>query len=140
MDLLEFDVLTPAEEGRPMTFLHPATLKPILSKEDGQPITVTLRGLRCDLARELLKQQNDAIAHMRERQVRETERQAIARSVELLAQMTVGWSSNFTIGGERMEFSLENARKLWGDDRFAAFREQALIFIDRDSSFIKPSA
>lgn len=140
MDLLAFDVQTPAEEGRPMALRHPATGKTIISDEDNQPITITLRGLRSDIARAVVKQQNDAAAQMRERQVQETFQQAVARNVELLSQLTVGWSRNFSIGGEKLEFNIENARKLWGDDRFAAFREQALIFIDRDASFIAPSA
>jgi hypothetical protein len=139
MDILSLDVVTPADEGRPMSVRHPAT-GVALTGTDGKPVTISLRGFRSAVARDLLKQMADESAAMESQGRKLTPELLKARNAKYLTALTVGWSDNFTMGGEALAFSPGAAEKLWGDDRLIAIREQALRFVADDGSFITPSA
>lgn len=139
MDLLSLDVMTPAEEGRPMTIRHPATGAVVLGA-DGKPVTITLRGMRSTVARETLRRFNDESAAMESGGQKVTLDQVKARNVQYLTALSVGWSDNLVYDGQTFPFTPGNAETLWKDDRLINIREQALRFVSEDGSFIAPSA
>ena len=122
-----------------MSVRHPAT-GVALTGTDGKPVTISLRGFRSAVARDLLKQMADESAAMESQGRKLTPELLKARNAKYLTALTVGWSDNFTMGGEVLAFSPGAAEKLWADDRLIAIREQALRFVADDGSFITPSA
>lgn len=139
MDILSLDVLTPAEEGRPMTVRHPATAAVVLGS-DGKPVTITLRGIRSAIARETLRRFNDEAAAQEAAGRKPSLDDARERNIQYLTALTVTWSDNWQYNGESFPFTAGNAKTFWSDDRMISIREQALRFVSEDGNFIAPSA
>lgn len=59
-----------------------------------------------------------------------------ADSTEVLVACTVSWTFD-EFDGQPFAFNADNARKLWGDDRFRRWREQADDFISSEANFMK---
>lgn len=133
-DLASLDTHTRAQTGVAMPVVHPRDRLPV-TLSDGTPFTITLCGRSSDVFRRATinveSAQAERAAHGRVSTPEESERD----NVEILTACTRGWTT-FPMDGQPFEFSVENARKLWGDRRFLWMREQAMRFVRDDANFL----
>jgi hypothetical protein len=132
-DIASFDILTPSEEGRDVTLLHPKTGQPWMD-DAKRPITITVLGRWSGI----VQQTSEAIEARRAARpsgVPETLDDRILADAEYMAAATRRWS--FThLGGEAFPFTPANAVKLYSDPRFPWLRIQVMNFHRQDGNFL----
>jgi hypothetical protein len=120
--------------GAVMPLLDPAGVP--IENEDGTPLTITLvarnsvKGLAA-----LRANANRRMAEARRGQQSGVERNE-ADATEVLAACTIAWTIEL-LDGAAFSCTPDNARKLYSDDRFRRWREQADDFISSEANFIK---
>lgn len=143
MDLLSLDPTSAANQGNPLTLLHPADRTP-LTGDDGKALTITLLGKDSDIfikaeriirnkRMELLKKGGKFSAAEEDQEAWET-----------LARCTTGWSGipqgwiDGATDSAPAEFSFVNAVKLYGRMRWV--KEQVDEFVGTRENFLKASS
>lgn len=102
MNLDQFDTREKASSGVDFPLIIDG--ETIISDEDGQPITFRLKGVADEsVHREFLRQQRSPAT---------TPEDVKNADMKLALLAVVGWSDNFTVGDEKLEFSRENIRKV----------------------------
>ena len=125
MDLTQFDVVSPANEGVWMNLEHPVTGEPL-------DVRIKLAGIDSDYyKKELRKQQNKKFKKgFRKLSAEELE----ADTIELLVACTLDWEG-VELEGQALECNPENVRKIY--KRFPWIREQVDNFINDRANFLK---
>ena len=125
MDLTQFDIVSPANEGVWMTLEHPVTGEPL-------DVKIKLAGVDSDYyKKELRKQQNRKFKKgFRKMSAEELE----ADTIELLVACTLDWEG-VELEGQALECNAENARKIY--KRFPWIKEQVDNFINDRANFLK---
>ena len=125
MDLTQFDVVSPANEGVWMNLEHPVTGEPL-------DVKIKLAGVDSDYyKKELRKQQNKKFKKgFRKLSAEELE----ADTIELLVACTLDWEG-VELEGQALECNPENVRKIY--KRFPWIREQVDNFINDRANFLK---
>lgn len=140
-DLNDLDTMTPAEAGTVVELEHPITGEPLLDGE-GNPWTITVRGEDSATVKAVIRKQQDRRSEKLRKgrgHVSDSESFDVER-VEVLVAATIGWSG-LTLDGALLEFNAKNARRVYGDDRFAWLVEQVEAAArDRKRFFSKPSS
>jgi len=125
MDLTQFDVVSPANEGVWMNLEHPVTGEPL-------DVRIKLAGIDSDYyKKELRKQQNKKFKKgFRKLSAEELE----ADTIELLVACTLDWEG-VELEGQALECNPENVRKIY--KRFPWIKEQVDNFINDRANFLK---
>lgn len=139
-DLAEVDTKTLSEQGVPMVVKKLDSLEALIAR-NGKPVTLMLLGPDSPVYRDFTRRQvrkrlsrmNDA-KKLAEIDFDETE----TETLDLLASCTVGWENVLDIEGNAIEFSTENARKLYVN--YPVVREQVDIFVANRAHFLKASS
>lgn len=105
--------------------------------DDGKTVGVVLRGRNSREGLAAVRRNGnarlaDARAGRLEASVERNEQEFAA----VLAACTVSWTFD-QLDGEPFPCTLENARRLWTDDRFRSDRERAEEFVSSDANFTK---
>lgn len=136
-DLSSLDFATPAEEGADLVLRHPED-NSVLTNSKGKEMTITLRGKDSpsytQVFHNLSNQRLERSLRTKKGVTANAAQQMLNDDIELLAQNTTGWK-NLEMGGKEYPFSLANARELY--KKFAWIREQAHMFVDDRTNFLK---
>ena len=133
-DLASLDTLTRAQMGVAMPVLHVRDRTPLMLS-DNTPFTITLCGRSSDVFRTITRQVEAAQADRAARGAIATPEEMERDNTEVLTACTRGWTP-FLWDGQVVEYSIENARRLWSDRRFQWLREQATRFVRDDANFL----
>ena len=125
MELTQFDVVSPANEGVWMNLEHPVTGEPL-------EVKIKLAGVDSDYyKKELRRQQNKRFKKgFRKMNAEELESETIG----LLVACTLDWEG-VELEGQALECNPENARKIY--KRFPWIKEQVDNFINDRANFLK---
>lgn len=129
-----FDTAGAAEQGADLHLLHPATKEPVYLDGDKQkkPIIIKLKGTDShEFERYIAKKQRMAKAKKGDADLEQLKRE----TAEMLAALTIGWVNMPDDSGKEMDFSFENAVKLYLG--FKDIRVQVSDFIADKANFIK---
>lgn len=128
MDLIQLNTKQAAEDGATVYLRNPFTGERLEGMEIdvfGQD-SAAFRNYARARANRRLKRRNDTT----------TVEQLEDENVELLVSCTKGWR-NITLDGKELEFSKDNARKLYRDERFPWLKEQVDEVIGERSRFLR---
>lgn len=115
-DFAAFDILSPSEEGRWFYPRSPKTGAQIpVSKTENMGFL--MYGRHSAVARDALRELQDAQAAKLDAGQRITEAEAEAFQAQYLARCTKGWNP-FILDGKEMVFTFETARQFYADARF----------------------
>ena len=125
MDLTQFDVVSPANEGVWMNLEHPVTGEPL-------EVKIKLAGVDSDYyKKELRRQQNKRFKKgFRKMNAEELE----SETIELLVACTLDWEG-VELEGQTLECNPENVRKIY--KQFPWIKEQVDNFINDRANFLK---
>lgn len=131
MDLSQLNTVAGADAGADLVLRNPATDEP-LATEEGASISITLAGYDSKAARKM----RHAMANRRMQRTggKMTAESLEADGIELLCALTLGWQ-NIVVDGEPLEFSADNAAKLY--KRFPWIREQVDAFVGDRANFMR---
>lgn len=116
--------------------MHPGTGAALLD-DQGNPITISVVGKYSDQYIKVQKaQQNRRLKAAGRKGLKLTADELEAEANELIAACITGWSG-IVIGGEVLEFSLGNARKLIANPKMAWVKEQLDVAIGDEANFTK---
>jgi hypothetical protein len=132
VDILE--LRTDSKDGAELTIMRPDTNEPLLGS-DGKPIVFRVASTTSQYA---IDRQNELI-ELRRKRKKITAEMLREDDAETLAKLTLGWSDNFTFGGEKMECSIVNAKKLYLVPGLTFITRQVDAFVTNDANFIQPS-
>lgn len=128
MDLLSIAPL----ETAGMELEHPTTGEKLIG-DDGAPIVFTLAGADSVAFRNAQRAISNArIGRTKGEKI--TAEQLDADGISVIAACVMGWSGNFTIGGERPEYAKDKARALV--EQHAWLREQVDRFVAQRANFL----
>lgn len=134
-DLASISTLDADEAGADLPVLDPRTNTPA-KNEAGEDIVIRLRSALSRQGQryrtQVAEQQLDMVRRGQEVSVQVMN----DRNTEMLTMLTKGWNFDVLDGAE-FPFTPDNAKKLWGDERFLSLRESALQFVNRESNFLK---
>lgn len=137
MDLASLDTTKPSEEGRDVHLRHPVTHE-YLYGDDENPLTIKVKGTdsrafagwryKLQMLRFELGDGDgpDAAAKVADAEV------------EMLANLTMGWSENWTLDGKALAFGVDNAKALYR--RVPAIKEQVDRFMGVRANFLPEPA
>lgn len=143
-DMNALDILKPSEEGKWFYPLHPATGKKLTppAKPDRkpgepapEPFGILFYGIHSAVARDALRQMQDARAAIIDAGRTLTEADAERLQGEYLARCTKGWVT-FELDGQPFPYTAENAIKFWCDMRFRWMHTPAREFISSEAAFL----
>ena len=125
MELTQFDVVSPANEGVWMNLEHPVTGEPL-------EVKIKLAGIDSDYyKKELRRQQNKRFKKgFRKMNAEELE----SETIELLVACTLDWDG-VELEGQALECNPENVRKVY--KQFPWIKEQVDNFINDRANFLK---
>lgn len=136
MDLLTLDTRDGANTGAIMDVENPVTGEK-LKTADGAPVTITLLGLDSDRLKKRQNELTNDVLKKGFRPKRVTAEKGEDDRLTTLALATVGWE-NIDLGGEKLDFSQDNARKLYR--RLPWLAEQVDAFVGDRANFLKASS
>lgn len=124
LDLKNMTVMTPAEAGADVELEHPVSGEPLVN-EDGSPWKISVRGEDSQAVRAVVKKQHDRrIEKMRKNKSGGFDSDTVeAEQTERLVAATIGWSG-LVMDGKPYDFSIPNARKLYGNPEYIWIVEQ----------------
>lgn len=130
--------LESADEGVPVTILHPATNQP-LRDDDGNDVTITVMGQDSQAFQQAKRRaMNRRMAAMRGgRGAKLTAEELEAENIATLVACTVGWSG-LALEGKPLTFDAKNVRMVY--ERFPWIREQVDEFIGDRANFLMTSS
>lgn len=134
IDLSQFDTKDSAEQGEKCFLRNPISFEPLLDEQENQ-LWILLAGQ--DSARyqkAVRKSTNKRLG--RRTMARVTADELESDRQELLVEVTLDWSPGISIGSEEIDYSPDNARRLY---RLRWVREQVDAFIEERSNFFKSS-
>lgn len=134
LDLANLDTVKVSDEGADMELRHPAT-RAVICNEAGDPITIRLVGTDSTIYRKAQAAITNRKLAQNKRNVKITAEELEADGLELLAKCTVNWHHDLAVDGAPLEFSVDNARKLYR--RFPWIREQAEEFVNERANFLR---
>lgn len=119
MDISKLNTTTASNKPRTLKLRNPYTNEVL--KDDSGPLEIYLLGVGSDVAKNAMAEQK------RHKSDDLTEEQSARIGAEFLAKLTTGWSGNIELGDERLEYSFENAVKLYLSEDWIG--KQALTFV-----------
>lgn len=129
-DFAELDTKTPSEQGRDLHLEDPRTGE-LMYCEDGTPATIGFVGPDSDTVKIIHRRNadatNEALASTNGNGTDSRDAQD-RRAIDDIASCARRWNLP-KIDGEKIEFSLAAAKKLFSDPRFKWIGEQALPFV-----------
>jgi len=130
MDLNDINLEEKSNNGASLELEHPVTGEPLL--HDGEPMTILLAGTDSAAYRNKQREiQNRRL--MRASKGRKPDFSGLdSEALELLAACTLGWSG-LILGGEALEFSESEARKLY--EAHGWIKEQVDVFVGERANF-----
>ena len=132
MDLSELDSVKACNDGADLNLYHPGT---------GEPLDIIIRcaGPDSDAFNRANRKMQDKRLHqsMKGGKRRMSSEDLDEDTIELLAACTLSWNEHMVVDGERVEFSLDNARMIYR--RFPWIREQVNRFVGDRSNFFRGS-
>ena len=106
-----------------------------LRGEDGQAVWIMVHGADSNVFRAAMRSYGNK--KLQKASKKQTVEELEQVSCKVLAAATTGWSNNFTVSGQMLEFSQQNAEWLYTE--FQWIREQVDTFVNDRSNFL-PSA
>lgn len=128
-----------------MTIVHPATSKPITTKDGSQTAYVDLLSLDSAAGRKVAKERS-AAAIKRAARLRDEEDDVdidpVEQQVETLTAVTVGWLLIDPTTGQPLDYpwSPEAARHLWSAPEMAWLRRRAYVRVIDEANFLRASS
>lgn len=129
-----FDTAGAAEQGADLHLLHPATKEPVYVDGDKQkkPLIIKLKGTDSyEFEREMARRARMNKGKKGDADLEQAKREA----AETYAKLTIGWLNMPDENGKELEFSFENAVKVYMN--FKDIRVQVSEFITDKANFIK---
>lgn len=139
-DLASLDTLSPAEQGAVVELENPVTGE-IIYGDDMKPWSITIRGEDSASVRQVVRKQHDK----RSEKIRKGrdwgfDSETIeSETIDKLVAATIGWSG-LVLDGKPFEYSVANARKLYGDERFPWIVEQVQKAMGDRKRFFKKAS
>lgn len=132
MDLANLDTKTAMEKGAVLQLRHPATNE-LLFADDAKkkPMTITLMGIDGETFSKIRRENQRKLSKANKSFNPED---ADEQGLDTLAALTKDWA-NLVLGGKPLEFSRDNARKLYSD--YPWIRELVNEFCSLRENFIK---
>lgn len=139
MNMTDFNIFNTeasAEKGATLHILHPVTLEPVFA-DDAKTKTITIELMGVD-SKTYQKALQDKVTSARKNKADDNDDvdfdKILAETVELYADMTVGWS-NISHEGKALPFNRKNAVLLY--TTYKEIRTQAGDFMAKKANFIK---
>ena len=126
--------MTRADDGVPMTILHPLTRQPIMTAS-GQPMSITLAGRFSETNRQALRAIQVKRVEMVDARQPITEEHITRENIDQLSACTQSWNFD-ELDGQPFPCTPQNIRRFWSDKRFIWLHERALQFIAEDRNFL----
>jgi hypothetical protein len=136
MDLNQYDLNAPADEGSDMVLLNPATFTPFLQEDNETPVTIRLAGIDSDRYRKATNA--NANARIKSgKYIAPSAEQLQAEGIELLVKCTLAWDG-IKWNGETLACTPANVRKIY--TQFGWIRDQVDSWMADRRNFLKASS
>lgn len=129
MDLSHYDVKSASAKGADLHLKHPMTGE-LLFDDEKEPLFVRVIGRDSPVVKA-------AMDDVKKRRARGEEISSEDEGILYLCAVTVGWSENIELDGERLEYTEKNARKIYSDPRTEWIGEQVGPFALARRNFAK---
>lgn len=126
MDLSKLNTTAASDIPRACSLVNPFTHE-LLLDDEGRTADIFVYGMKSTAAR------NANAARSRKAKANLSDEESAKLGAEFLADLTVRWSDNIELGGERLEFNRQNAIRMYLEQDWVA--EQVLRFVVEIENF-----